>query len=566
MTNMSMTKYNIIRFALICTSFFLFASNITAQEDEGAELLKPFRARLQESSKKVSIPLLPPIDNQPQKQEYNNPDYTIKVSYPSPTVRPLAYTVSENQSFHKFYLKGGIGYPLSPNAELSYHDIFNKNLKISAQLSHISLIAMDSAKNYNQGFGKTHFDFGATYFHEKGVALGTQLGFNLDAYRFYGHHQLSEILPDSIDLFPGQPRVSKDSVQQNFFEFFGNLHLFNHAQNSLKLNYRGDLDFYYLNDRYNANEFSITPKTSVEKWLGNGKNKHRLGADLFFNFTSFNNDSTGAGRVLFNFHPFAELNFGIFKAKIAANLGASENKFFIYPDVHLKLSLVDGFIEPFAGVNGQMKMNTFRSISLYLPFISSQNEFRHTGSYEFYGGLGGTARGISYELRASYFMNSQMPLFLNDSTQKYLRFNILYDDINYVHLKGTFDIEVFKNLNVKAFVAYNLYTQIKNYQRAYHLPVLESNIALQYKLKNLLIKAEFFLNSGVAYQELLTKENKNLGFLYDINLAAYYWFGKTKQNIGIYAELNNIANNVNPRWYLYPQLGLNGRIGFIMKF
>ncbi len=551
-----MKLYNIIFTSI---SLMLMALNANAQDD-GTELLKPFKAKLAESAKKNSLPILPALDTSAGKIEYNLPEHVMAVKYPDPVIRPLAMPAEEPSPAKGFYAKAGFGYPISPNIELSYHNKQNKNLKFSTNFNHLS----SQGNLSNQSFGNTHFDIGATYFTPTGLAVGTKLGFNLDAYRFYGHNKLSEILPDSLDIFPDSIDVSKDSVSQRFFEFFGNIHLFNGKLNKMQLNYRADVDFQVMNDKYGASEFVLIPKVGVEKWLGNSKQKHRIFGDLFANLATYNNDTTGKSRSLINLRPGVDLNFGSFKATVAANLGSSEGKFFVLPDIKLQLNLAEGMFSVYAGWNGQMRTNTFRSLTKYNPFISSDLELRHTRYNDIFGGISGNVKGIGYDFRAGYAMTRNMPLFLNDSIQDYLRFNLLFDTLNIINFKGTLDFKMIENLTILAAVGYNIYSG-GTFAKAYHLPTFESNFTVMYRVKQLLLKSEIYFNAGVPYFDIMTRSNKTLNGLFDINFAASYWFGQ-KQNIGAFAEINNILNNKNQRWYLYPQIGFNARAGILVKF
>jgi hypothetical protein len=548
-----------IKYIIICLISCLISSTLIAQED-GAELLKPFKAKLAESVKKKSMPILPTLDTVGDKSVYEVPEHVIGLKYPDPTLRPLAMPNEAADPANTFYAKAGFGYPISPNLELSYNTKQNKNLKFGVDFDHLS----SQGNISNQYFSKTHFDLGATYFTPKGIAAGAKLGFNLDANRFYGHNELSRILPDSLDIFPDTLLVNKDSVSQRFFEFFGNLHLFNAKVSKLQLNYNVDADFHVMNDKYGASEFVFAPKANVEKWLGSGKQKHRIFADLYLNLANFNKDSIKS-RTLFNFHPGVDLNFGAFKATVAMNLGSSEKKAFILPDLKMKLSLSEGKFNVYAGWKGEMRLNTFRSLSNYNPFIASNLELRHTKFNDIFGGLSGNIKGIGYDFRASYAMATNMPLFLNDSTTNYLRFKVLYDSLNIVSLKGTLDFKMIKNLTVLASLGYNIYSG-GSFSKAYHLPVFESNFTVMYRVKQLLLKSEIYFNSGVPYYDLVSNSDETLNSLFDINLSASYWFGEQKQNVGVFAEVNNILNNKNQRWYLYPQIGFNARAGFLVKF
>lgn len=543
----------------LCILFYSFS--VYAQNDDGTELLKPFRAKLAESIKKNSLPILPILDTNSNIVNYNIPEHIILVKYPEPIIRPLAMPVEKPNTGNSFYTKVGIGYPISPIIELSYHNKENKNLKIGANFNHLST----QGNINNQTFGNTHFDLGGTYFTKNGIAAGSKLGFNLDAYRFYGHNELSNILPDSLDIFPDTMNIPKDSVSQRFFEFFGNLHLFNSKINNHNVNYRADADFYVMNDKYGASEFAFLPKIEVDKWFGNGKQKQRLFFDWAGTISSFNNDSTGNARTLVNFRPGTDLNFGFLKTRLAMNLGSSESSFFILPNLRISLGILEGMLNIYASWEGHIKTNTFRSLSLFNPFISSELELRHTRVNDINGGLSGNIRGIGYDIKASYAMTRDLPLFINDINEDYIRFNLLYDTLNIISFKGTFDYKAIKNLSLNVTLGYNIYNGGR-FKKAYHLPVFESGLSAIYQVKQLVLKSEIFYNSGVPYIDLLTGDDKILNALFDLNLSASYWFGKEKQNFGTFIELNNLLNNKNQRWYLYPQIGLNARLGILAKF
>jgi hypothetical protein len=259
------------------------------------------------------------------------------------------------------------------------------------------------------------------------------------------------------------------------------------------------------------------------------------------------------------------LNFGIFKARAAVNLGSSEQKFFVFPDIKLNLDIADGKFGIYAGWSGQIKTNTFRGLSRYNPFISSSLNLRHTRHSEIFGGLTGSLRNMGFDLRAAYTFADNLPVFMNDSAQNYLRFNVLYNNFRILNFRGSLDFSLIKNLTIGATASYNLYMG-ENDAIAYQLPVLETNFTVKYQLKQLILKSEIYFNAGVPYKEILSNENKMLNGLFDINFSASYWIGKKKQNFGLFAEINNILNNKNERWYLYPQIGFNARAGILLKF
>lgn len=554
---------------IACFSFNSFAQTV---DNTGAELIKRFKATLAESRKQQSTPILPELDtNAGKKLDYVVPEHLIAVKYPDPRIRPLRMPKAKEADPYGFYAKAGIGYPISPLIELSYHNKESDVLRFGTNFKHLS----SQGNVENQNFSNTSFDLGGTYFiPEMPIAAGGRLGFNLDNYRFFGYHQLAKVFPDSLNPFPTDSlEIPKDSVDQRFFEFFGNVHLFNYKSNDALFNYGANIDFHILNDAYGARELVLAPHFEVEKWLGKYRNKHRLFADLDINYASFNQDSTGAGRTLINFHPGVDFNFGMFKARLATNVGSSEGNFFIFPDIDLNVNLANGKFNAYAGWSGEMKTNTFRSLTTFNPFMASEIELRHTGFSEFFGGLRGNISRIGYDFRAGYAMTNNMLLFLNDPASDFLRFTPIYDSLNVINFKGSVDFEMVENLTVLAALGYNIYTG-GSQSRAYHLPIFESNFALLYAINGLELKAELFVNAGVPYVDAFTGDDEMLNGLFDLNFGLAYWTGQgqkkkkkaAKGSFGFFLDVNNVLNNKYQRWYLYPQLGINARVGIMAKF
>ncbi len=540
------------------------------------ELLKPFRAKLAKSKKFESKPHLPQLDTNSNKdQVYLVPNHLLSLRYPAPSIRPLAMPKSKQDKAYQFYAKAAIGYPLSPLAEVSYNALFDA-FKLDIYAGHQSLI-----QGYftNQQFTKTKVDLKGTYFTKKSLAVGAQLKLNYTTNRFYG-------FIDSIETIS----ITDDSMRQQFLDIQANLHLFNATVAKIDLNYRADLDFYFYKDKFGSSEFSISPTFKLEKWFGKTKQKHPLLVDIGLNYLSFNDlavtiDSltTTSTKSLFLFyvHPTFTVNAGAFKARLGLNLGVNENQFFIHPDVELSYAFAKGAATIYAGAEGQVRQNNFRSLSIYNPFLVSNPTLHHTNYLEIFGGARGSVKKITYDFRAGYALTQNMPYFINDrdSLSQFSRFRPVYDTCNIVFVRANLDFRLLKNFLIGGTLSYNIY-QTRQFEKAYHLPTFESNVFVQYDLflnpKNkksssnkqrkesnyLTFRAELFVNAGIPYLNE-NQENLRLQGLYDFSFNVRYQVNK---NIAVFADLNNIIHNQNQRWYLYRQIGFNGMVGLEVKF
>lgn len=536
----------------------------TAQiEDSGTELLKPFRAKLESSSKLLANPILPDLDTSTNKKlEYIVPTRLLSLDYPAPVIRPLAEPKEKAPAGYELYAKAGFGYPLSPLIEVSYHSNPSEKIKYGINFRHHS----GAGNLKNQNFSKNAGNLFATYY-TKSVAVGGAFGFNLDGVRFYGYHEDSTYSDTIV--------VPKDSVFQQFLEINGNIHAFNARVTKGDFNYWGNIGFHFIKDRYKASEFNLAPKFGIEKWIGKRQNKHAIRGELGLNLNSFKDtattDTISGTRFMFYFKPAFHLNLGIFKAKLGTNLGVSEGKFFIFPDAELTLSLLKGQLDIFAGATGEIRLNTFRSLTRYNPFVVSAMNMRHTRWMEFYGGVRGSIRNINFDFRGGYALTQNLALFMNDSLSNYNRFQVLYDTAGIFFMRGTLDFSLVKNLKIRATVGFNNYAT-RTYDKAYHLPGLETNVGASYKFLfnkkdpeklNLTLRADFFLNTGVPYYNHITDTNEILQGLFDLNLGVNF---AITRNVGIFVDANNILHNRNQRWFRYRQIGFNILGGVVVKF
>jgi len=530
-------------------------------EDNQTDLLKPFKAKLAKSKKFEATPHMPTVDTTANKnQNYIVPTHLMGVSYPAPSIRPLAMPKSKPPEAHTFYAKAGFGYPLSPLVEMSYHNKNIKNFKFGATARHHSVL-----KGYlpNQQFTQTGAKLNATYFTNKNLAIGGHLGFNYNTNRFYGMDSLL------------QETVTEDSLRQSFFNIEGNLNIFNGKSTKANFNYRGDVDFYYYADRFRSSEFSITPKVMIEKWFGKGKKKHPLRVEVGLNHTGFKDSisvdsiSNSTNILMAYFHPTFTINAGAFKARLGVNLGVNESKFFIHPDVELSYAVAKGMLTIYGGAVGQVRQNNFRSFTRLNPFLSSSPEIHHTNYLEFFGGARGSIKKIGYDIKAGYALTQNLPYFLNNSDTitggEYWRFKTVYDTTGIIFVRGGLDFRLVKNLVVGGVISYNIYNT-RNYEKAWHLPTFESNFFIEYNLffkpnkkprsNFLTMRAELFFNAGVPYLDESNNQQVLQG-LYDFSFGLNYQITK---NFAIFLDVNNIIHNRNQRWYRYRQLGFNGMV------
>lgn len=528
----------------------LFLPKLSAQIDQDAstELFRPFRASLVESRKLESNPILPEIDtSKGENIEYFVPTRLLSLDYPPPVIRPQAMPRDNSRDGSSFFLKAGIGYPLSPLFDMSYYNKEVQNLSYGLELNHFS---GRGANIENQRFGQSRAKAQAKYQTSSALAIGGELAARFDAYRFYAE--------------PSERSLPADSAKQLFSEFSARIYALNGRSTPLDINYKGLLDFYALSDSYGASEIALAPQLEVEKWFS-GKHRLALETGLFYTSmsdSSLTNDSLNGQRNLIWAKPYFEYNSQRFKGHAGVNIGSSEGNFFVFPELEAALTLGKGEFSVYAGWSGQVHTNTFRSLSLYNPFIISTPELRHSRQQDIYGGVRGQIKKLRYDGRLGLSLVQNLAIFQNDSFSGYRRFALSYDTARIFFIQGSLEWQILQELSIHGRIASYAYS-LNQSAEAYHLPVLESNFGATYRRKALELKAELYFNAGVAYFDELRGVNDRLGPLLDLNLAASYYFSS---KVGAFVALNNIFNNQNQRWHYYPQIGFNAMLGVLVKF
>lgn len=514
-------------------------------QDVESSLIQPFKAKLANTDKYTARPFLPELDTTNKNVRYRVPTHLLNLDYPEPTLRAAAMPKEKQQEAYPLYVKAGAGFPFQTYLDASFHTQVQKEFRLGADVFHQS----GRGNLDNQQFSKNRIGVGGQYDLSGGFAAGGALRFRMDGNHFYGYDE--------------EETREKDSVFQRFTEFGATAFFKNTKLRPSDVDYQAKLDFYTLSDRYESNETGVRLDGYAEKWF-NKKNPLRVEAGVWLHSMndSLSADTIENTRFAAYINPSFTFYSGQFSLKLGANLGANGG-FFVLPDVRAELRLFDGKLDVYAGAEGELRANTFRSLGLYNPFITSVMNPQHTQFTSFFGGVRGDVGLLTYEAQVAYNHGVNLPVFLNDTMQEELRFNVLYDTISNFKISGALELRLSKELSVRGVVASNIYRP-KNLDKAYHLPTFESNVRALYRLPRFETYAELFIAAGVPYYDRVKKSNETLGGLFDLNLGASFYFDKARR-IGGFVELNNIFNNKNQRWNRYPQIGFNALAGVIIK-
>lgn len=545
-----------------------FSMNLFAQEGDDlpsdeVQVIRIFEAQLAESERIVLNPELPPVDTATQRQTYQIPPRTYTVEYPAPRIRPLSYKSEEEvPDVYTAYAKLGGGLPAAIYGEGSFNTLVQKSDKsryeLGANIMHHSANFSDDDVE-NQRFSLTKAQGEGAYYFEEGFAVGANMGYSSNKVHYYGY---------SVDEFSTSENLDPESVEQIFNTFDLGANIFNGVQTAGDINYSAGFDFYLLSDDFASDETGLDFKLDATKWF---QERHSLDVGIRTDFTWYN-DTMEMAQTLhnFTFSPAFTYHADRFKVKVGANIVSNNDEFELFPNAEVVINVTGNELAVYAGVDGNLQKNTFRSLSTYNPFIHTRlpaNTLRNTRYFNVYGGVRGNFSIFEYTAHAGLKPTNDLALY----RANYLRdpifdFDVEYDDVDIVHFGGSITARPIRGLEITGTIAQNIYDVSAINGRAWHLPATEVNIQTIYTTLDgkLTGKAQFFFQNGVPYNERFgIGRDDNLNRLADLSVGGEYWVGK---NFGLFLDVNNIFNNKRQRWVNYPTYGINFLGGITARF
>lgn len=258
----------------------------------------------------------------------------------------------------------------------------------------------------------------------------------------------------------------------------------------------------------------------------------------------------------------------------------SNTDFYVYPKVNASYNLFDNKLIVFAGVNGGLEQNSYKSFSEKNKFLAPTLFISPTHKqYDaFLGFKGNFTDFLSYEFNGGFSNEENKPFFkmnpVNDvdlQIENYLKvnsFGVVYDNLNTFKFEGNIKAKVFENyeIGLRAFY-YNFETDKQEF--AWNMPEIKLDL-----FANFIIGKEWYggmnlFYTGERYDMLLSSTNLvterlvKLDAFFDINLNLGY---NITNRFSVFIKANNIANQGYQRWQTYPVQQAQFLGGFNYKF
>ncbi|WP_353168787.1 TonB-dependent receptor [Flavobacterium sp.] len=265
--------------------------------------------------------------------------------------------------------------------------------------------------------------------------------------------------------------------------------------------------------------------------------------------------------------------------------GASDGKFFVYPNIKASYRLVGDLMIAYAGAEGNLQQNSYADLVDENPFVSPTLFVSPTdNSFDVYVGMKGKlANAVSFNVRGGMNNEKNKPFFVSniyDATivekQGYHygnSFNVVYDNLNTFSLFGEIKADFSKKTSLALSGTYNTF-KVSNLQEAWNLPQLkvESTLSIDLTEKWYGGMQLFFVGERVDFVTgqdktivipTFNQQKVTLDSYFDLNAHVGYKFSK---RLNFFLKGNNLANQQYNRWANFPVQGLQILGGATYKF
>lgn len=478
--------------------------------------------------------------------------------FPKYEAQPIAAAKMRNEPLNKLYhslLKVGYG-PIynMPYGEFWIANTRSRDVSYGAHLKHFSSTTQLDDVGYG-GFSDNIVNVFGKKMYKKHTLKG-DFNYERNVVHYYGYNTTLN-------------NLEKDYTKQRYQLLEPKLQLQSHYTDSTHVNHDIKLSYYNLQNLNWEEENNIKLNANGNLFL----NKEKLNINFLTDFYNHKQNNDTLNNLIVAINPSFEAGGKKWHADIG--VGATidnfreKTRFYFYPQLNVNYNVYENMIVPYAGVNGGLIKNSFRSLSRENPFVDTTLRYANTNNkYNAFIGLkGNLSSNTSYDAKVSYGQFDSLHFFVIDYSgpnQLYNHFDILYDNTSLVTVSGQLKHQLKEKINLIAQGNYYLYKP-KNLTRAYHKPDFDLTFSGIYNLQSkiilrgdIVIMGKQWALTQVTDSLNTTLAPKRLNGWVDANLEAEYRYSKM---LSFFVKLNNIANQRYYRWGNYPSQRFNAMIG-----
>lgn len=257
------------------------------------------------------------------------------------------------------------------------------------------------------------------------------------------------------------------------------------------------------------------------------------------------------------------LNLGL-KASFGINQG--KNTAFS-PDITGQVRVIDNIWYVYAGVTGDYKVNTLRSLANENIYLSpdARPEDTYIPLDIYLGTKLNIGKSVNTDIHIGYKIINNQYFYVNksDSTGMKNTFDVVYDkNVGQFNCGAAVNYNFREKVDFSFKIGYNKWS-LEKQKEAWMLPAAQIGLGVSYVPTDFLrFNINYDLEAG-RKAKLGKDSSIDLKNFNDISLGANY---KLMSFLDVFARFNNILNQRSEFWYGYPSQGFNFLLGLTLTF
>lgn len=257
------------------------------------------------------------------------------------------------------------------------------------------------------------------------------------------------------------------------------------------------------------------------------------------------------------------LNLGL-KASFGINQG--KNTAFS-PDITGQVRVIDNIWYVYAGVTGDYKVNTLRSLANENIYLSpdARPEDTYIPLDIYLGTKLNIGKSVNTDIHIGYKIINNQYFYVNksDSTGMKNTFDVVYDkNVGQFNCGAAVNYNFREKVDFSFKIGYNKWS-LEKQKEAWMLPAAQIGLGVSYVPTDFLrFNINYDLEAG-RKAKIGKDSSVDLKNFNDISLGANY---KLMSFLDVFARFNNILNQRSEFWYGYPSQGFNFLLGLTLTF
>lgn len=570
-----------MRYKSLRNSVFVLLFMITGavfSQDLGSEtvvVVKPYTPSVNDAFKIKEVPVITDsLSLEKKPVQYSIFSVPVASTFSPAKGRATSVERERPPKIYKNYATLAFGSYTTAMAEFYSNMEVNRTDNFGIFLTHNSSQGGIEEVNFDDKYYDTELNLNYSS-RKRNMTWNTDFGLEHRLFNWYG-------VPEG---YLTQETASLDLSQNYFSAYLGGEMNFEDAFfDGIEAQYR------YFGDAYASSEHHFNLEPVLEVPIAGELFKTRIIFDYVGG--SFDRDFLSEEAVNYGFANVG-LSSGlvVLRDDLTLNLGAAlyyshdtqgENSgVYLYPRIKASYRLAGEYFVAYAGLEGELKQNSYYRFSEENPFVSPTLEIQPTDQQFdlYFGGKGKLSNSLGYDIRARYKAENYKPLFRttpltnrqNKSEYAYGNsFEVVYDRVNTISGFGELSFDVNRNFSLRINGEYFIY-DTEEEDEPWNLPNFKASLLGDYQITenwyagmNLFIVGErkdYFstnspaltINSWVVSLDSYVDLNANLGYRFNEQLSAF-------------VKGHNLLGNNYERWMDFPVLGLQVMGGVTYKF